>query len=58
MEKCTDKICPIRNDTCTKDCAWWCEFGRECAVPLLAGMFADSDICRNVFDWDGDETGG
>ena len=32
------------------DCAWWCGFADECAIPLLAGMFADSDICRNVFE--------
>ena len=31
-------------------CAWWCSFAKECAVPLLAGMFADSEICNNIFD--------
>ena len=33
-----------------KDCAWWCDFADSCAIPLFAGMFADSDICRNIFD--------
>lgn len=53
----TRKICPflIYNvppaDKCIgKRCAFWCDFARECAVPLLAGMFADSDICNTGFD--------
>ena len=33
-----------------KDCAWWCEYAKRCAIPLLADMFADSEICRNVFN--------
>lgn len=32
------------------DCAWWCGFANDCAIPLLAGMFADSEICRNIFE--------
>lgn len=32
------------------DCAWWCDFAKDCSIPLLAGMFADSEICRNVFE--------
>ena len=32
------------------DCKWWCEFAKDCSIPLLAGMFADSEICRNVFE--------
>lgn len=31
------------------ECAWWCGFAQDCAVPLLAGMFADSEICRTKF---------
>ena len=52
------KVCPImcagaNQAVCYcigKDCAWWCDFAKDCSVPLLAGMFADSEICRNVFD--------
>lgn len=29
-----------------KDCAWWCEFADCCAVPLVAGILADSSICQ------------
>lgn len=54
MDDSTEKICPIRNIKCDSKCAWWCDFGRECAVTLLAGMFADSDICRTLFNWRGD----
>lgn len=52
------KVCPImcagaNQAVCYcigKDCAWWCDFANDCSVPLLAGMFADSEICRNDFD--------
>ena len=48
------KVCPIMPTKTTgnclgKDCAWFCGFAEECAIPLLACMFADSEICRNVF---------
>lgn len=33
-----------------KDCSWWCDWANSCSIPLLAGMFADSEICRNVFE--------
>lgn len=32
-----------------KHCAWWCEFAKQCAVPLAAEILADSDICNNVW---------
>ena len=32
-----------------KDCAWQCDFADMCAISLLVEMFADSDICRNIF---------
>lgn len=32
-----------------KHCAWWCEFANQCAIPLMAEILADSDICNNVF---------
>lgn len=51
METAKDKICPLNSEVCkTTDCGWWCVFAGDCAVPLLAGMFADSEICRNVFE--------
>lgn len=31
-------------------CAWWCAYANDCSIPLLAGMFADSEICRTVFE--------
>lgn len=50
------KICPFRlanmppADKCIGvRCAYWCDFADECAVPLLAGLFADSDTCNTKF---------
>lgn len=54
------KVCPVRGRECIGErCAWWCEFADDCSVPLLAGMFADSEICRNEFPTDegGDNSG-
>lgn len=53
-----EKVCPLRfNDTLVsrpkcigEECSWWCNFADSCSIPLLAGMFADSSICRNVFN--------
>lgn len=51
-----EKLCPFLFSSeiggcCVKDaCSFWCEFADECAIPLLAGMFADSTICQNVFE--------
>lgn len=43
METARSKRCPLTGSMCrTKFCAWWCGFADDCAVPLLAGMFADS----------------
>lgn len=51
MESAKGKLCPMTGATCTETaCAWWCGWAKDCAVPLLAGMFADSEICRNVFE--------
>lgn len=52
------KICPIcvagsKNAVsyCMHEaCAWWCDWANDCAIPLIAGMFADSTICQNVFE--------
>lgn len=51
MESAKNKLCPIMRTECKEyECAWWCEFAKDCSVPLIAGMFADSDICNNVFE--------
>lgn len=50
------KECPFRmnsnylfKDCIGASCMWWREYARDCAIPLLADMFADSEICRSVF---------
>lgn len=52
-----EKLCPFKfsekqgQEKCQGEmCAFWCEFADECAIPLLAGMFADSTVCQNVFE--------
>lgn len=41
------KTCPITGNLCQgKSCAWWCRFAEDCAVPLIAGILADSEINR------------
>ncbi len=52
-----EKFCPImicaheNGGRCMEtDCTWWQWYAKECAVSLLAGMFADSEICRSVFE--------
>lgn len=55
METSKEKICPLSLSgevwtACVEaECAWWCGFAQDCAVPLLAGMFADSDVCKTAF---------
>lgn len=50
METAGGKLCPIRKKTCNEaSCAWWCGFAGDCAVPLLAGLIADSTINRVIF---------
>lgn len=34
------------------DCAWWLPFAGDCAIPVAAGILADSTICNNIFDGD------
>lgn len=54
------KYCPIREANnerfyaeCMKGaCMWWREYAKDCAIPLLADMFADSKICNTVFEQD------
>lgn len=54
-----EKVCPLRLNSrdytsrpkCIGEgCSWWCNFANDCSVPLLAGMFADSSVCRNIFN--------
>lgn len=46
----TEKFCPIIGNECMAGkCKFWCGFAEECAVPLLASMFADSSVCLNIF---------
>lgn len=33
-----------------KDCMWWLPFAKDCAVPAIAGILADSTICQNIWD--------
>ena len=65
MREYTGKFCPIMvaggnpstpSFCIEEECAWWCKFAKDCAIPLLAGMFADSTICQNVFDVAGGDT--
>ena len=45
-----DKMCPLTRQTCSGGKgAFWCNWGGDCSVPLLAAMFADSEICRTYF---------
>lgn len=61
----TKKLCPIlhtahnpmMNFCIGKRCAWWCDFAKSCSIPLIAGMFADSSICNNVWEEDGETDG-
>lgn len=49
--KTSERMCPLLQDDCIgKTCAFWCHWAKDCSVPLLAGMFADSEICRNTFE--------
>lgn len=43
METSKNKICPLSARPCKESsCAWWHGLAEDCAVVLLAGMFADS----------------
>ena len=53
----TDKICPICIAGANKyvsrcigaDCVWWCTFSNDCAIPTVAEILADSDVCKTIF---------
>lgn len=52
------KYCPIMvagantyvSQCIGKDCAWWLPYANDCALPVVAGILADSTICQNVFE--------
>ena len=33
-----------------KDCTWWLPYANDCALPVVAGILADSTICQNAFE--------
>lgn len=47
------KLCPIsmnqKADCIGPVCAWWCKYANDCAVPVIAGVLADSTICQNIW---------
>ena len=57
------KYCPIMvaggnthvSQCIGKDCAWWLPYANDCALPVVAGILADSKICQNVFEMESDE---
>lgn len=58
MESSKEKNCPILSapssdwEKCVGEkCAFWCSFAQDCAVPLVAGILADSSI--NQVKWNG-----
>lgn|GEM_PF-3553105 len=59
------KYCPIMvaggnthvSQCIGKDCAWWLPYANDCALPVVAGILADSKICQNVFEMESDENG-
>lgn len=46
-----DKFFQVAGQKCIEGKrGWWFGWDTDCAVPLLAGMFADSEICWNVWE--------
>lgn len=43
------KKCPIAGECRKKACMWWLEFAEDCAIPTIAGMIADNEICKTIF---------
>ena len=50
------RVCPFRmnsnymfKECIGKSCRWWREYAKDCAIPLLADMFAESETCRTEF---------
>ena len=60
------KYCPIMvagantyvSQCIGKDCAWWLPYANDCALPVVAGILADSTICQNVFETESDGRAG
>lgn len=56
MESAKGKICPVMKVICMEEqCAWWCSWAKDCAVPLSTGILADSTINQVCFE--GSENG-
>ena len=59
------KYCPIMvaggnthvSQCIGKDCVWWLPYANDCALPVVAGILADSKICQNVFEMEGKKAG-
>ena len=54
-----DKICPLlisganlySGVFCKEEkCMWWRKYAKDCTISLMSDMFADSDICRTIFE--------
>lgn len=54
-----DMICPLlisganqhSGVYCKEEkCMWWRTYAKECTISLISDMFADSDMCRTIFD--------
>ncbi len=57
MDTAKGKVCPLTGLLCSESaCAWWCGFGQDCAVPVLAGILADSEINRICWEAEKHET--
>lgn len=52
MEISNNKICPLSMRPCKEHfCAWWHGLAEDCAVPILAGVLADSGAIDHTMDY-------
>ena len=54
-----DKICPLlisganqhSGVYCKEEkCMWWRKYAKDCTISIISDMFADSDMCRTIFE--------
>lgn len=54
-----EKLCPLllsganqhSGVYCKEEkCMWWRKYAGDCTISLMADMFADSDMCRTIFE--------
>lgn len=51
MKDCPMMIGKKANPRCMGEkCAWWNNYAKECSIPLIADILADSSICKNSWD--------